>query len=83
MVFVDLDTIEAEFTQVVDAETIGILKTHYGLQALDRIAKQEEGDSSSASDSERVTERTEGGSREEFNRKAANYPLVFGTFSNW
>jgi hypothetical protein len=74
---------------VVDAETIGILKTYYGLQALDRIVNHEEGDNSSASDSsfdcnnERVMGRTEGGSREEFNRKAANYPLVFGTFSNW
>ena len=68
---------------MVDAETIGILKTYYGLQALDRIVNHKEGDSSSASDGERVMGRTEGGSREEFNRKAANYPLVFGTFSNW
>ena len=72
---------------MVDAETIGILKTYYGLQALDRIVNpnqnHEEEDSSSESDGERVMGRTEGGSREEFNRKAANYPLVFGTFSNW
>ena len=71
---------------MVDAETIGILKTYYGLQALDRIVnhkEEESSSSSSAGDDERVTGRTEGGSREEFNRKATNYPLVFGTFSNW
>ena len=68
---------------MVDAETIGILKTYYGLQALDRIVNHEDEDSSSGSESERVIGRTEGGSHEEFNRKAANYPLVFGSFSNW
>jgi len=72
---------------VVDAETIGILKTYYGLQALDRIVNHREGgnfssSSSSAGDGERATGKTEG-SHEEFNRKATDYPLVFGTFSNW
>lgn len=68
---------------MVDAETIRILKTYYGLQALDQIVNQEGGDSSSASDGGRVMGGPKDSNHEEFNLRAANYPLVFGTFSNW
>ena len=74
MVYVDLKTIDEEFTLVKDQETIDILMNQYGLDLFEEMRR--------SSDSE-ASEQSHDEGQAQISTSAYGYPIVFGTFSNW